>query len=414
MQFLNLAFFLSITALMPQLRADGVLKSQEERANFIQSAKVWAPPLSDISAVDLTRSAAQCNAFEPDEVVTCSYTKPKRGSHTGGLTPKFKCKTAEGKSLKVKYGQESAETFTEAFSSRLLLTLGFFADCNYPVAKVICKSCPANPDRYTREYAKGEKDPAEVLAQREFNFAMIEEKFGEEIVAELDGKVVEGWGFQEILQPELRSDDPEQKTAREALTIMMAILQHGDNRLSNQRFYCSRKLAQDESCAPEDRVMVVQDLGATLGGYKVETEQGQLLNLPPSLAHRLWDLAPVWNLWRGPGLSACTVQVFAGDTPEGPASLTQQKISEEGRRFLAELLSQLRKEQIEQLVRTTKLDQWIGSASITSNIFGEMERRINFKLPLRRSISPASVATQMWVDTLWKKIRSVTTNGLCR
>jgi len=414
MRFLSLSFFMCLLWLTPQLRADGVLKGRELRSDFIQSAKIWTRPGSDIRSLDLSQSPDQCPAFEPDQVVSCTYKKPKRGDDTGGLTPKFKCKTADGRTLKVKYGQESAETFTEVFSSRLLLALGFYADCNYPVAKVICEDCPANPDRYTREYANGKEDPSEVLASREFQFAMIEEKFGEEIVAELDGKVVEGWGFDEILQPELQAADPEQKAAREALTILMAILQHGDNRLSNQRFYCRQPLAEDGSCAPEDRVLVVQDLGATLGGYKVETKQNTLLNLPPTLAHRFWDFAPVWNLWRGPGLSGCTVQVFAGETPEGPASLTQQKVSEEGRLFLATLLSQMRKEQIEQLVVAAKLNQWIGSPNITSDVFGELERQVNFKLPFRPTISSAPVATQQWVDTLWKKFRSVTSNGVCR
>lgn len=414
MRFLSLSFFICLLGLAPQLWADGVLKGQVERSDFIQTAKVWTAPAFEIGRLDLSQSPLQCPAFETDQVVSCSYKKPKRGDDTGGLTPKFKCKTAEGKTLKVKYGRESAETFTEVFSSRLLLALGFYADCNYPVAKVICTDCPANPDRYTRDYASGKEDPAEVMEQREFNFAMIEEKFGEEIVAEIDGKVVEGWGFNEILQPELQADDASQQAAREALTILMAILQHGDNRLSNQRFYCRQKLAEDGSCAPDDRVLVVQDLGATLGGYKVETEQGKLLNLPPTLAHRFWDFAPVWNLWRGPGLSACTVQVFAGETPEGPASLTQQKVSEEGRLFLANLLSQLRKEQIEQLVLAAKLNQWTGSPNITGDAFGELERQINFKLPFRPTISAAPVATQQWVDTLWKKFRSVTANGVCR
>ncbi len=414
MRVLYLCFAISLMGLTSQLRADGFLKGSEARTDFIQSAKVWTSPESPIGALDLSQSPAQCPAFEADQVVSCTYKKPKRGDDTGGLTPKFKCKTADGKSLKVKYGQDNAETFTEVFSSRLLLALGFYADCNYPVAKVICKDCPANPDRYTRDYANGKEDPAETMATREFPFAMIEEKFGEEIVAELDEKVVEGWGFNEVLRPELQSSDPEQKAAREALTILMAILQHGDNRLSNQRFYCRQPLAADGSCAPEDRTLVVQDLGATLGGYKVETEQNTMLNLPPALAQRFWDFAPVWNLWRGPGLSGCTVQVFAGETPEGPASLTQQKVSEEGRQFLANLLGQLRKEQIEQLVVASKLNQWIGSPNITSEAFSELERRFNLKLPFRPTISIAPVATQQWVDTLVKKFRSVTSNGVCR
>lgn len=414
MRLFKLFFFFCMMGSASQLLADGVLKGEASRADFIQSATVWTRPVKDIGTVDFRQSPPQCPAFAADEVVSCTYKKPKRGDDTGGLTPKFKCKTADGKTLKVKYGQESAETFTEVFSSRLLLTLGFYADCNYPVAKVICEDCPANPDRYTRDYANGKEDPAELMGSREFAFAMIEEKFGEEIVADIDGRVVEGWGFQEILQTERQAADAEQRAAREALTILMAILQHGDNRLSNQRFYCRQPLAADGSCAPEDRALVVQDLGATLGGYKVETEQNTLLNLPPALAHRLWDFAPVWNLWRGPGLSACTVQVFAGDTPEGPASLTQQKVSEQGRLFLAELLTQLRKEQIEELVLVAKLNQWTGSRTITDDAFGELESRINFKLPFRPTISPAPVATKQWVDTLWKKIRSVTANGVCR
>ena len=411
---IRLLIGLITAAIASYAQADGILSNASQRSEFIRSARVWEKPAFDIGSQDLSRPLPACSALTPEAVITCSYKKPKRDERVSGLTPKFKCKADDGRTIKVKYGQDNAEVFTEVFSSRFLQALGYPTDCNYPVAKVICTDCPSNPDQYTRQYAAGAESLTEEFSVREFPWAMIEEKYGEEIVSSIDGETVEGFGFNEILDQGLRTRDDEQQLAREGLVLLMAILQHGDNRLSNQRLYCSEPLDAEGQCPEEARTLVVQDLGATLGGYKFPSSSGTLVNLPPSLAHRYWDFAPVWSYWRGPGFSACTAQVFAGETPEGPASLTQQKVSEEGRRFVADLLNQLKKSQLEQLAQGARMDQWIGSSEAGSELYAAAESQLKVKIPFRIPISRDSVANKVWAETLWKKIRSVTDNGRCR
>ncbi|SMF44673.1 hypothetical protein [Pseudobacteriovorax antillogorgiicola] len=404
-RLLGLIFIVSMVS--AGARADIYIDGSETRQEFIRQGMVWEQPNYDISSENLLGSTSHCPAFEPTDVVTCSYIKPKRGDVGSGWTPKFKCRTPEGKKLKVKYGQTNAEVFSEVFSSRLLQLIGFKADCNYPVAKVICTDCPENPFQYTQDYALNQEDINAEFREREFDYVLIEKKFGEETIAQVDGKEIEGWGFDEFLNEGYRHQVEEQNTAREALTLLMAVLQHGDNKRSNQRLYCAIEPDKGEECPEDQKYLVVQDLGATLGSYKFKDKEGSLVNLPPSASFRFWDIAPIWSFWRGAGWSGCTAQVFAVGGTSEPTTLQEQKISEAGRAFLADLMSQITYEQVEQLVAVSKLSQRIADQDIARKMTLVAQDNLGFPWLPRLPFNRNQISSEQWVNTMWKKIQKV-------
>lgn len=403
-------FFISVILLMLSSQnslADTFLFGNDSRDNFIVEGKVWQEPRYNISDESLTGTTPQCSEFSPDEVVTCSYLYPKRGKPGSGWTPKFYCKTADGEKLKVKYGQNNGEVFSEVFSSRLVQLLGFKADCNYPVKKVVCLDCPENPFQYSQDFARSQEDPNARFAVREFPYALIEKKFGKEIISNIDGKEIEGWGFDEFLRENLRHEDQEQNLAREALTLLMSVLEHGDNKRSNQRLYCKTPLSADGVCPNDQKYLVVQDLGATLGTYKFKDKNGQLVNMPPTASFEYFKYAPIWSIGRNARWSQCTVQVIAFDSSKETATLKSQAISEDGRLFLVDLLSQVSKEQIAELVKVSKLAERTADQDVAE----KMTKLIRDESKLSRlpvlPFNEDQVSADNWIDLIWQRLKSV-------
>ena len=392
------------------------LSGPAERRQFIQTAQIWSKPEVPIESQDLSRPPSGCSDFSPDDTVTCKFTPPKRDGGGAGWTPKFKCVDDKGRSLKVKYGRTNAEVYHEAFTARFVQALGYFADCDYPVKKVICEECPEDPFRYGNDYRRSRENPKEVLATREFDAAMIETSFSDtDAVAEVDGKAIEGWGFDESLTPDFKSDSQEQMLAREGLTLLMALLQHVDNRRSNQRLHCGVKAKTLADCPSDQRFMLVSDLGATLGAFKLPKalEDGGV-EVAPSLSHFFWDHAPIWKNWAGPERSDCTVQVIAFDTIE-PATLKTLQISEPGRKFLADLLAKLSDRQLEQLVAYAKLGQRETTKAMTAELWASITKLQPWAAPFKylpfSPVNTKPVSSDRWLATLKKKLEKVVTQA---
>ncbi|MBM4252456.1 MAG: hypothetical protein FJ146_10835 [Deltaproteobacteria bacterium] len=395
------------------------LKGQAERQEFIKTARIWSSPEVAIEGQDLTRPGPRCRDFAPDDIVTCKFAPPKRDGGGAGWTPKFKCVDATGRSLKVKYGRTNAEVYHEPFTARLLQALGYYADCDYPVKKVICDDCPQDPFGYGNAYRRSAENPSEVMARREFDAAMIEIGFSDtDAVAAVDGKEIEGWGFDEALTAAYISQDREQMLAREGLTLLMAILQHVDNRRSNQRLHCGIKAKTLAECPEDQRFMLVSDLGATLGAFKLPKalEDGGV-DVPPSLSHFFWDHAPIWKNWAGPERSDCTVQVIAFDTIE-PATLKTVQISEPGRKFLADLLAKLSDKQLEQLINYAKLGERETTKPMTDQIWASITKMQPWAAPFKylpfSPINTKPISADSWLATLKKKLAKVRTQPCSR
>src|SRR5262245_44660793 len=99
------------------------------RLASLRNAQVWMP--GDIASKDMGLGPQDGSGFEPEASVTCDYVEAKQ---TG--TPKFDCALSPDDKIRVKYGEQNGEVYSEVAASRLLWALGFGADRVYPV-KVI-------------------------------------------------------------------------------------------------------------------------------------------------------------------------------------------------------------------------------------------------------------------------------------
>jgi len=386
------------------------ISNDQDRQTFISTARVWDQPSQPVGQVDFSTMDPDCQALKANAPLTCTFAAPKRGGGSTGWTPKFKCILDNGKSVTVKYGNTNAEIYHEVFSSRLMQALGFHADCDYPIRNLVCQNCPADPFKYSIAYRQSKENPNEPMATRTFDAAMVEYFFAPGFqVPTVNGQKKEGWGFDEILGS-LRTMDPQQQIAREALTLLMAVIQHTDNRLDNQSLYCRQALDGLE-CPPENRYLVVGDVGSTAGAFKLpKASSDGGIDVPPALSYFFWDSAPIWQNWVGAKSSNCTVQVIAFDTIS-PATLKSHKISEAGRKFLADLLAQLSDTQLEQLVAFAKLGERQAEANITTQVWDSITKMQAWAAPLRiipfSPVNAQQVANKKWTATLRKKINKV-------
>jgi hypothetical protein len=294
------------------------LTSQERKA-AIRRAKVWSP--TDIPSADLKAGPDATGAFASNEWVTCEYKEKK---HQSGRSPKFVCETSPGHEVKVKYGPRNAEVFGEVLSTRLFWALGFAADAMYPV-RVRCHGCPKDP-------GNGPEMAGEVA---EFDPAAIERK--------LPGRAMEtrpdsGWAWSQLedVGPEAA---PAARAQRDGLKLLAAFVQHTDNKAGNQRLLCpeGKEVGRTGCRSP---VLMVSDLGLTFG------HAGLLNRNTDSVSFATWAQLPVWK-----DRARCVAELKGSFT----GSLSNPRIREAGRAFLAGLLVQLTDAQLRDLFETARV-----------------------------------------------------------
>jgi hypothetical protein len=293
----------------------GFLSPADYRTSVIARAKVWEP--TEVSTMDLKAGPAKPKAFKPGDTVSCTYVHDK----LGGKTPKFACNTDENDQLKVKFGGDNGEVYAEVLSSRLLWALGFGADHMYPV-RVVCRDCPSSFNGVTRSKKESVFDPATVERK------MPGEAFHPD----------EGWSWKEL---ELIDEQAGGATRaeRDALKLLAVFIQHTDTKPEQQRLVCLGESKSDHTakgpmpCARP--FMVIQDLGVTFGRANKFNEGG-----PGSVNLVEWSKTPVWQ-----DATSCV-----GNLPKSATgTLDNPPISEAGRRFLADLLTQLTDQQLHDL-----------------------------------------------------------------
>ena len=305
------------------------------RLEALRHAQVWMP--GDIASRNIKSGPDGASGFDPEEVVTCEYVEERQ---TG--TPKFDCAITPDDKVRVKYGEQNGEVYSEVAASRLLWALGFGADRMYPV-KVICKGCPADPM----------KTPTKQDGTREFSGVVVERKLpGDPIELNKDS----GWAWVELNFVDQTSGGAP-LAQRDALKLLAAMMQHTDNKPQQQRLLCLDKVhglqpQPDGKCAHP--FMMINDLGKTFG-------RATLTNGDKKSAANFeaWSDTPIWKDDEG-----CVAQLsksFSG-------SLEHPTISEEGRKFLAGLLSQLTDGQLRDLFEVsrftkrdpnTTVDDWV-------------------------------------------------------
>jgi hypothetical protein len=151
----------------------------------------------------------------------------------------------------------------------------------------------------------------------------------------MESRDVVGWSW-----PELDLVDPQAGGAprahRDALKLLGVLLQHTDSKADQQHLLCvSEKMhRQDVAHCPEP-IMMIHDIGQTFG-------QANLFNRSSvgSVNLSAWTHAAVWK-----DAKRCIGNL----SPSQTGTLTDPSISEEGRKFLADLLVQLTDTQLRDL-----------------------------------------------------------------
>ena len=299
--------------------------SRSNRRDAIRHAQVWTK--TDVGSMDLVAGPQGPGAFKPGETITCDYQE----MDMNGLSPKFMCAIAGSDKdvIKVKYGRDNAEVYGEMISTRLLWALGFGTDRMYAV-RVICRGCPAS-------VYGGTPMPS---GERLFDPATVERKFAG---YEIETFANQGWGWDELdrVDPKLGGAPIEQ---RDALKLLAVFIQHSDSKPEQQRLVCLDQGPRptpgaDVPCAHP--FMFIQDLGLTFGRTDILFHKENYVNVERWAGTTMWAAVDgcVGNLYKP----------FLG-------TLERPPIGEAGRAFLADLLGQLRDEQIRDLFTSARVD----------------------------------------------------------
>jgi len=302
-------------------------QKHDHRASVIARAQVWKA--TDIPSIDF-KAGPQLDEHTPatGETIECTHVKKKMT----GNTPKFACALADGHELKVKYGGDNGEVYAEVLGTRLLWALGFGADRMYSV-RIVCHDCPKTLNGMTSGPDKQVFDPAAI----------------EHKMSGAPFRPDEGWTWEEL---EWVSEEAggAPRAQVDALKLLAVFMQHTDTKREQQRLICREESKHDAAeeqkelkgqmpCAQP--FMYINDLGVTFG--RANRGNG---NKTGSTNLSEWARTSVWK-----DGAACV-----GNLPKSATgTLDDPVISEEGRRFLADLLVQLSDQQIRDLFESARV-----------------------------------------------------------
>lgn len=296
----------------------------EDLPSVLARAHVWTA--TDIPAMDIKAGPAGPGAFAFRAEVECDYIDKE----LSGKSPKFPCMYSGNDELKIKYGGTNGEVYGEVAASRLLWALGFGADQMYPV-RVICRGCPETVGGTLRADGARIVDPA--VTERKMP--------GTELS--------DAWSWKEFDAIDEESGGAP-RAHRDALKLMAVFLQHTDTKPQQQRLICLDTPASQEGQAPEASgipacsrpLMLIQDVGVTYGRASTFNS-----NTKSSTNLSKWSATPVWK----ENNARCV-----GNLPKSfTGTLDYPVISEEGRQFLAGLLTQLSDNQIRDLFEVSQV-----------------------------------------------------------
>jgi hypothetical protein len=303
----------------------------------LSRSQVWAP--TPIRSLDVKAGPKESDAFSFRATVECNYVDKR----LAGGSPKFACAIGSNDEVKVKFGGENGEVYGEVLATRLMWALGFGADRMYPV-NVICRGCP-------RELG-GIERPGDVYR---FDPAVIERPMRG---AEWRPDGQQGWSWNElnVVSPRL---DGAPRAHRDALKLLAVFLQHTDNKPEQQRILCLDQPESHASGSCRRPFLMISDVGLTFGrANRTNTNEAGSVNL------NAWRRTPVWK-----DDSGCQ-----GNLPKSlTGTLDDPVISEEGRRFLANLLLQLSDRQIRDLFETARVELRLRSPGDGSSGFATVD-----------------------------------------
>ena len=327
--------FCCTTGLVAQKKDPYKNVDNDVRLAALRYAQLWMP--GDVASRNLRLGPKDASGFAPEAVVECDYIEEKQSG-----TPKFDCAISPDDKIRVKYGEQNGEIYSEVAATRLLWALGFAADRVYPV-RVVCKGCPADPM----------KDHKKAEGTREFAAAVVERKLpGDDIELRKDS----GWAWVELTFVD-QTGGGAPLAHRDALKLLAAMIQHTDNKPQQQRLLCVDRVEglpaqKDGSC--KHSLMMINDVGKTFGTASMFNEDKKsAVNLEE------WSDTPMWK-----DKDACVAHLSKSFT----GSLEHPQISEGGRKFLTGLLGQLTDRQLRDLFEvarfakrdpTASVDDWV-------------------------------------------------------
>lgn len=249
--------------------------SKAERREYIAQASLWVPEDSlNTGAIDFKKSPFAKPWYLPEELVTCKYlpmAAAYEGGKPNGATPKFKCEDPKGRKLKVKYGTEDGEVYSEVAATWIMTGIGAYADKMYPV-RLNCPDCPSDP--FENEQDRGSWASGTKVA--------IEDKTGERIEVRANS----GLGFDEYYTIEDR-------VGAEALIGLAHFLKNGDNKAANQAIGCLEKDTVKDPATGKAKclkpIVLLQDTGMAFGAPGVFSFGKGKMN------YDAWTAEPVWS-----------------------------------------------------------------------------------------------------------------------
>jgi hypothetical protein len=297
------------------------------RQNYIRRATLWQP--IDLDHVDaragrqIVDSKGVSKILPNDSTVECRYMQEE----LGGTTNKFHCEFLRAtdsnnmpvdiklKKLKVRYN--SIKTYSDVITTRLAWILGFGSEIETPVRKVICYGCSHDPF-----HQKGPVKGEEIFTQVSIETSLPGGNgiYSEDTRFSKDqDKDIPAWYWDELKF----ITDPERKAQSDALKLFAVFLEHGDSKAIQNNLICLTAFDTYGVC--NDPFLYVKDFGSTLGSGGMSVHP---------LDFKRWSGASVWE----------DSERCVGDLHMNIANgrgLSDPKISEAGRKFLADLLNNL-------------------------------------------------------------------------
>lgn len=315
---------------------------KSNRQNLLKTMDIWNPV--DTENLDLFKGPT--SHYEFGETIYCTFKEPEEGDFGSGLNQKFYCidKTTN-EELKVKYDIRNAEVYGEIAFSRLMYALGFNHD-NYYSVRVECDNCPKDPWDYIQGYKppsrRGENKPDPEGERGYYTFlpALVEVK--------TDGNKIENVEDQGVSWEEFNDYEGltlEQKTIRDAFVLLMAFTHHADSKPDQQRLSCEKSATTktDGKYICEKAKFLVHDGGWSFGAGV----EPSINSMRAKMNRKFWTHYPVFK-----NKSTCKIGVRKLLNSE----FENKEISENGRKFLADLLSRLSRKQIKDIFRASRVD----------------------------------------------------------
>jgi hypothetical protein len=370
----TLCVAVSIAAIEGDESPVAIRTTVQAREQYLAHANIWrASP--DLSPADVLQGPADSLPYTPpqsasEEGLPCTFAQ--RGAELGGASPKFLCRTADGRLLRVKYWDRESqsgnrEVFGVMVASRLMWALGFNAVPTMSV-DVRCDDCPENPMNGTGH-------------RRSKRYMAVLQAFWPTPSILSGDNLDQGWSWHE-LDTAIRSLPPgeertRQRTHFDALALLGVFMQHGDRKPEQQRLYCAAfdATAGELRTIPGRGAMLFErpgaracsasavtilDAGLTFGGAgRTSNGKSATMNLTE------WQAKQVFGKNDG---AECHGSLT--DSLSAHGGQPNPIISEEGRRFLLDRFHRLTTDhvraiftaaRVDQLESPEKIDAWVAA-----------------------------------------------------